>query len=113
MGLVWLLGTSVQWIEAKTRSYYGIVSSEFAEAMAVKEALSWIKQKNWTIIVLESDSLFVVQAIPSIVPMLSPYGRIIETCQREIRTMNKICLYFIKQCAIMMIHHFAMISYKL
>lgn len=46
IGLVARDGTG-QLVEAKTRSYAGVVSPEFAEAMAVKEALSWIKQKSW------------------------------------------------------------------
>ncbi|XVE79954.1 hypothetical protein DITRI_Ditri14bG0098900 [Diplodiscus trichospermus] len=36
-----------------------------AEAISLKEALSWIKEKGWVNAVVESDSLLVVQAMSS------------------------------------------------
>lgn len=43
--------------------------------MAVKEALSWVKDKQWREVVIETDCLVVVQAIRSKVPMTSPFSR--------------------------------------
>lgn len=57
------------------------MSGEFAEAMAIKEALSWIKEKNWSHVQLESDSLVIVQAIRSKIHMLSPLGLLIQECR--------------------------------
>ncbi|XP_074337368.1 uncharacterized protein LOC141674558 [Apium graveolens] len=44
---------------------HGHVRVEFAEAVIVKEALSWVKNKQWREVVIESDCLTVVQAIRS------------------------------------------------
>ncbi|KAJ8774442.1 hypothetical protein K2173_016888 [Erythroxylum novogranatense] len=41
----------------------GSFTSLIAEAMGVREALSWIKMKNWTNVIVESDNLQVIQAI--------------------------------------------------
>ncbi|XP_062088932.1 uncharacterized protein LOC133795500 [Humulus lupulus] len=49
-------------LEVHGRNRNGVVTPEVVEAMGVKEALSWIKSKNWPSIVVESDYLRVVQA---------------------------------------------------
>ncbi|XP_017245371.1 uncharacterized protein LOC108217030 [Daucus carota subsp. sativus] len=81
---------------ARTNLHQGVVSPEVAEAMAIKEALSWIKQERWPHVVLESDCLVVIQAIRSKAPMRSPFGVLIEHCRQSICHMNNIELYFIK-----------------
>lgn len=78
----------------------------------MKQALSWIKQKNWPIVEVESDCLAVVQAIRSSVPMLSNFGQIIKDFRRDIRQLSKVSLYFIKWSANMVVHQFAKASYE-
>ena len=39
--------SSGQLVEAKTRRFQGLVSPELPDTIAVKESLSWIKQKSW------------------------------------------------------------------
>ena len=41
----------------------GVLSSELAKAVGVRDALSWIKSKNWQNVVLETDCLILVQGI--------------------------------------------------
>ena len=69
-------------ILARTILLGGLFSAEMVESIAIREALSWIKQRNWLQVMIESDSLVVIQAIRSKVPMVSPYGRVIEECRR-------------------------------
>lgn len=64
-------------IEARTVVHYELVSPVLAEAMAVKEALSWIDTRQWSGVTLESDCLVVVQAIRSKTPMRSRFGVIV------------------------------------
>lgn len=64
-------------IHARTRYMSGMVSTTMAEVMAIKEALSWIKSKGWSKVVVESDCLAAIQAIRSKTPMTSPLGQII------------------------------------
>lgn len=44
-------------IEARTRLQQGVVWPEVAESMTIKEALSWIKEMNWSQVELETDCL--------------------------------------------------------
>lgn len=80
--------------------------------MAIKEALSWIKQRNWPRVEPETDCLVVVKAIRSKISVHSRFGQIIEHCRREIELMNKIYLYFIKRSAKVVAHQFTRASYK-
>lgn len=52
-------------VQAKTMLHRSQVNPELDEAMAVKEAFSWIKSMGWQKVVLESDCLVFVQAIRS------------------------------------------------
>lgn len=92
-----------QVVQGKSEVFHGEVRSEFAEAVAIKEALSWIKSCGWREVVLESDCLAVVQAIRSKVILRSPFGRIIMECRRLLVELN-IALFFITRSANMAAH---------
>ncbi|KAL8112546.1 hypothetical protein AgCh_020025 [Apium graveolens] len=81
-----------------------------AEAIAVKETLSWLKAMQWDNVVIESDCLVVVQSIRSSVQMRSKYGHIIEECKRMLKEFNNIELYFIKRSANRSAHELARMS---
>uniref|UniRef100_A0A803NVG0 Reverse transcriptase domain-containing protein n=1 Tax=Cannabis sativa TaxID=3483 RepID=A0A803NVG0_CANSA len=61
-------------VEAISVSKHGGVTPEIAEAIGVKEALSWIKKKALSDVEIETDSLVVVQAINGGVTMTSQFG---------------------------------------
>lgn len=61
-------------MEALTCCRAGSVEPEMAEVLGVREALSWIKKKSWQIVVIETDSLMVVQSIRSPMVMLPYFG---------------------------------------
>uniref|UniRef100_A0A803NPV8 Reverse transcriptase domain-containing protein n=1 Tax=Cannabis sativa TaxID=3483 RepID=A0A803NPV8_CANSA len=65
-------------VEAFSKSRVGRVSPEIAEVIGVKEALSWIKQKDLSDVEIETDSLVVVQAINGSVQMSSQFGLLIQ-----------------------------------
>uniref|UniRef100_A0A803NGS4 RNase H type-1 domain-containing protein n=1 Tax=Cannabis sativa TaxID=3483 RepID=A0A803NGS4_CANSA len=52
-----------QFIEAFCMHKAGCFQPSLVEAIGVKEALSWIKNKGWEHVTLETDSLVVVQAL--------------------------------------------------
>ncbi|XP_060972283.1 uncharacterized protein LOC133038212 [Cannabis sativa] len=60
----------------------GSVRAEIAEAVAIKETLSWIKGNNWQNVQVESNCLNVVHAINSKVHVFSPYGSIINDSKK-------------------------------
>ncbi|KAL8146995.1 hypothetical protein AgCh_004640 [Apium graveolens] len=83
-------------IYGRSESYQGNVRAEFAEAMAVKEALSWCKLNKWQETVIESDCLSVVQAVRSSIKMRSPFGHIIRECREILKEFN-IEVFYIKR----------------
>lgn len=82
-----------QVIQGRSEVYEGTVRPDLAEAMAVKEALSWAKAKGRREAVVESDCLGVVQAIRSKVTMRSPFGFIVAECRSLLVELN-IKLFF-------------------
>lgn len=82
-------------LEALTSCRVSLVSLEMAEAMGVKEALSWIKRKTWQRVIVETDGLIVVQAIRSPVSMLSYFGNVIGDCRNMLKKMHDVAIVFI------------------
>ena len=79
--------------------------------MAIKEALSWIKQEGWPRVELESDSLVTVQAIRSSMAMRSPFGRIVQECRFSFSQLSNVALFFIRRSANMVAHRLVRASY--
>lgn len=61
-------------IEARSSCKEGYTSPECAEAMVIREALSWIKAKQLNDTIVETDCLVVVQAIRGRAEMSSYFG---------------------------------------
>lgn len=85
-------------IEAKVRCYEGIVEPDLAEAIGVREALSWIEQKGWHNVQVETDSLVAVQAVRSSTQFLSYFGCIIQECRQLLEDLRHkhVALSFVK-----------------
>ncbi|XP_062100043.1 uncharacterized protein LOC133805913 [Humulus lupulus] len=86
-------------LEAITCCRQGVVSPEMAEAMGVREALSWIKRKNWNHVLIETDCLTVIQALRSRVKMDSYFGSVISECKSLWSALNLVDLLFVKRSA--------------
>lgn len=72
-------------LEAKTTSKHGHIDPMMAEALSIREALSWIKLKSWRKVIVETDCLAVVQVLRCSSIHLSYLGRIISECQGLLR----------------------------
>ncbi|XP_060962076.1 uncharacterized protein LOC133032219 [Cannabis sativa] len=86
-------------IEAQTRYFGGVYDAEVVEAMGVKEALSWIKSKNWSDVEIETDSMLTVQGIRSNYTLNSIFGLIIHDCQLLFSSLNNVRICFIRRSA--------------
>ncbi|XP_062104232.1 uncharacterized protein LOC133815403 [Humulus lupulus] len=88
-------------LEARAPCREGLVEPDFAEAIGIKEALSWIKAKGWRNVMVESDSLVSIQAIRSSTPLLSYFGRIIQDCRQIFSELQNcsVSLNFVKRSA--------------
>ncbi|KAM6584107.1 hypothetical protein CsatB_011109 [Cannabis sativa] len=86
-------------IEAGSFNKNGTSSPELVELIGIKEALSWIKDKSWGRIVLESDCLLAVQAIHTNVALPSTFGMLVQDCQHLLSQMSHVSLCFVKRSA--------------
>uniref|UniRef100_A0A803QBL9 RNase H type-1 domain-containing protein n=1 Tax=Cannabis sativa TaxID=3483 RepID=A0A803QBL9_CANSA len=75
----------------------GTVTPELAEAMGVREALSWLKRKGWHRVTIETDCLIVVQALRSPLPMFSYFGSVISDCKTLLKDVNDVFILFVKR----------------
>uniref|UniRef100_A0A803QF42 RNase H type-1 domain-containing protein n=1 Tax=Cannabis sativa TaxID=3483 RepID=A0A803QF42_CANSA len=85
--------------EAISDSRVGVVLPEIAEVIGMKEALSWIKKKGWEDMIIETDSLIVVQALNSSVHMTSHFGLLVEDCRLILSTLKNILISFVYRYA--------------
>uniref|UniRef100_A0A803QQJ5 Reverse transcriptase n=1 Tax=Cannabis sativa TaxID=3483 RepID=A0A803QQJ5_CANSA len=83
-------------IEAGSFSKSGTSSPEIVELIGIKEALSWIKDKSWDNILLETDCRLAVQAIYTSIVMPSTFGMLVQDCQYLLSQMSHVKLCFVK-----------------
>lgn len=72
--------------------------------------MSWIKEKNWPNVALESDCAVVVQAIRSDVPMTFSFGLVVKDCRCLLAQMKHVSLIFINRSANEVAQSFARLS---
>ncbi|XP_030502854.2 uncharacterized protein LOC115718027 [Cannabis sativa] len=94
-------------LEARAGCFGGVYSAAVIEALGIKEALSWIKTKNWDHVVVETDSLVTVQAIRSSQIMGSTFGLVIQDCRSALLSLPNVNLYFVKRSANRAAHYVA------
>ncbi|XP_060973872.1 uncharacterized protein LOC133039089 [Cannabis sativa] len=75
-------------IEGRTTFLTGQVEPKVAEAMGVREALSWIKDHQWQSTSLETVCLLVVQVLGCTFSMISLFGHVIDDCRPNIVAHN-------------------------
>ena len=94
---------------AIARGRRGLVSPELAEILGIKEALSWIKEKGWHDVIVESDCLVAIQSIQSSISMQSYFGRLVEECKLLLTQLKPKCvgIKFIKRSANAVAHFLA------
>lgn len=96
-------------IEARLKCTRGNPSPELAEALGIREALSWVKDDNLNNVTLESDCLQIVQAIRSSFLCYSYLGRVVKDCRNILASLlNKnVKFVFIKRSANKVAHFLA------
>lgn len=88
-------------------SYAGVVNPKHAEALAFKEALSWLKRKRLNHVHIELDSLAVCQAFGSKMLDSSYFGSIIDDCRSIVKDLGSCSVYFIRRSANSVAHALA------
>ncbi|KAM6559081.1 hypothetical protein CsatA_028320 [Cannabis sativa] len=111
-GFGWVLRDAKGYVlQTRSGSWHRCVDQGFAEALGVKEVLSWIKNSNFSNIMVEMDSLVMVQALWSSVIMISPFGSCIEECKGLFSTLTNVNFRFVKRSANHIAHAFVRLSW--
>ncbi|KAL8149967.1 hypothetical protein AgCh_006834 [Apium graveolens] len=88
----------------------GQITPELAEAIGIKEALSWVKSQAVQPVIVETDCLSVVEAIRCSTVNLSYLGRVVEECKGQLVKELKnrlVVLNFVKRSANKVAHFLA------
>lgn len=72
-------------VVAGTKCRDGRVSLELAEALGIKEALSWVKYQSAQPVIIETNCLSMLQAIRCSTVNLSYLGRVIDECKALVK----------------------------
>lgn len=90
----------------------GKVAPDLAEAVGIREVLSWIKEVHWCDVDVEADCLQVIQAIRSSIPSFSYLGRVIEECRALLQSLKdkNVIIRFVKRSANRVSHYLARYS---
>ncbi|XP_031094369.1 uncharacterized protein LOC115998848 [Ipomoea triloba] len=81
-----------------------------AETMAVKEALTWLKSRNISHVVVESDCLNFCSTFNSLSPDLSYAGLIVKQCRSIARDIGDIVVCHVKRSANHVAHVLAQVA---
>ncbi|KAM6596503.1 hypothetical protein CsatA_007027 [Cannabis sativa] len=76
----------------------GVIQPFVAEALGFKEALSWIKEKGWIGVHVESDCLMVIQALRGANNMISLFGSIVNDSNRAVYSFARAAILYSDRC---------------
>uniref|UniRef100_A0A803R262 RNase H type-1 domain-containing protein n=1 Tax=Cannabis sativa TaxID=3483 RepID=A0A803R262_CANSA len=96
-----------RFLDACCQLFIGQQNVAAAEALGVKEALSWVKGKQWDHAVIETDSKLTVQAVRSSINMRSVFGLLVDDCRCLLQAMPYVSLCFVKCSANRVAHYVA------
>ena len=88
----------------------GLISPELTEVIGIKEVLSWIKGRKWNSVLLETDSLVIVQVLRSKIPLDSYFGSMISDCLDVWKSLPFVDIIFVKRSANKTAHSLARFS---
>lgn len=94
-------------IAAVSNCQQGRMAPEIAQAIGLREVLSWIKGQPWVVVTVETDCLVLVQAVKSSIKMESYFGGIVNYCKTLLAEMSQMSLIFVKRSANRVAHYLA------
>ena len=97
-------------VVAKCQCFPGSFHLHEAEALAVREALSWIKNLQISKIIFEIDCLTVYSALINQTPSPNGFGLIIEDCQALAKLVGEVRFSFVRRSANVAAHTVARVG---
>ena len=86
-------------IAAKRDIFPGSFKAREAEAIGVREALSWLKKFAFHFVILEMDSLQVFNALHDKTSYPNGFGSIIDDCRALARSLGEVVFSFVRRSA--------------
>lgn len=97
-------------IDAFSTAIEGITDPSIAEGMGLREALSWIKMKQMSNVIVEMDAQIIVKAMHNYASSASYLGLVIDDCKDISRSITNLCVVFVKRSANQVAHLLARVS---
>ena len=105
-----LRGSNGKIISAKASSRKLQLQPHGAEAMSIREALTWIKQNNMSNIIVGIDAQLVYEALQSSTKSNSPFGFLIKDCRELMSIIDYVMLYSVRRSANSIAYYVARVS---
>lgn len=102
-------------VAAQSSCKQGVLNPDLAETIGIREALSWVKSKDWQLVDVETDCIGAVQAIRCSSINFSYLGRVVDDCRRLIADLRlrNVTLKFVRRSANKVAHFLARYSSSL
>lgn len=86
-------------LRQKATFFPGRVEAREAEAIGVREALSWLKKFAFHSVILDMDSLQVFNALHDKTSYPNGFGSIIDDCRASVRSLGEVAFSFVRRSA--------------
>lgn len=96
-----------RFIGAQVQKVQGIIDPTILEAMAIREALSWIKERSRSSCIVESDCTNVVSAINGSSVLPSQVGIVIDDCRSLLASLTNVKVTLTQRIANCVAHDLA------
>lgn len=80
------------------------------EAVVIREALSWVKDRRKDFVIMEIDCLHMAQAVNSLATDDSTFGLIINDCKNILATLQHVRVAHVKRSANTAAHRLARVA---
>ncbi|XP_031093123.1 uncharacterized protein LOC115997669 isoform X1 [Ipomoea triloba] len=95
-----------EFVAARGQNWLGCYQPKLAEAISVREALKWLKERNFDNVIVETDALLVIQGLKDS-DFNSSFGLILEDIRKLASVFNCISFVFVKRSANTVAHKLA------
>lgn len=92
-------GTNGEFIAAIQDAFVGNFPPLIAEAVGLREVLSWIKERGFASVIIESDSKLLVDAIRSDGEDFTYFGTLVDDCKALLRAISRCSIHFVFRSA--------------
>ena len=82
-----------------SKCFFGCFSSNIAEAICLREALSWLKAGGFGKVIVESDAKAVVDAVNGSFSDISEFGNLIGNCRRLVLENPNVRISYVRRQA--------------